>query len=267
MTISLPSLWPHQEDLRDRTRAALAKHGRVILCANPGFGKTRCSKWILGTSANRAPLANQTGRSLFCVHRRGLVDNASDSFAEEPKLPHAVIMSGREPAYGRRIQVASIDSLLSWFIEEDSYATDITFDLCVFDECHSHHEKFARFLKYHDQKRESLGQHPAYVIGLSATPQAKGLADVYREIVLGPSTEWLIQNKFLSPFRYFQGTQGKLGLLVKRGDEFTKDSEAAAMDGLAGELVRDWLKFASFTKASNVSMKQKRSIKNLAITL
>jgi superfamily II DNA or RNA helicase len=244
MTIALPTLWKHQEDLRDRTRAALAKHGRVILCANPGFGKTRCSKWILGTAGNRAPLPNQTGRSLFCVHRRGLVDNASDSFAEDPKLPHAVIMSGREPAYGRRIQVASIDSLLSWFIEDKQYTTDITFDLIVFDECHSHHDKLARFLAYHDAKREALGQHPAYVIGLSATPQARGLADVYKEIVLGPSTEWLISNKFLSPFRYFQGTQGKLGLLVKRGNEFTSDSEAAAMEGLAGELVRDWKKFA-----------------------
>lgn len=202
------------------------------------------SKWVMGTSANRAPLANQTGRSLFAVHRRGLCENAGDSFTEDPKLPHGIIMSGRDPRYGSRIQVASIDSLLSWFIEDKVYTTDITFDLIVFDECHSHHDKLARFLQYHDAKREALGQHPAYVIGLSATPQAKGLADVYKEIVLGPSTEWLTTNKFLAPFRYFQGKQGKLGLLVKRGNEFTSDSEAAAMDGMAGELVRDWKKFA-----------------------
>lgn len=242
--IELPSLYPHQEDLRDRTRSALAKHGRVILCANPGFGKTRCAKWILGASANREPLNTQSGRSLFCVHRRGLVDNATDSFKEEPALPHGVIMSGRDTRYGSRIQVASIDSLLSWFIENDRYTTDITFDLIIPDEAHSHHAKYARFLKYHDQKREELGLHPAYVIGLTATPQAKGLADVYKEIVRGPSTQWLIDNKFLSPFRYFRATQGKLGLLVKRGDEFTKESEAAAMEGLAGDLVRDWKQFA-----------------------
>lgn len=240
----LPSLYPHQADQKDRVRESLAKNRRVILCANPGVGKTRMAKYILAASANRAPLANQSGRSLFAVHRRSLVDNAEDSFAEAPSLSHAVIMSGRDPRYGNRIQVASIDSLLSWFIENDEYTTDITFDLCVFDECHSHHDKFARFLKYHDLKRSALDQHPAYVIGLSATPQAKGLADVYKEIVLGPSTQWLIENKFLSPFRYFRGTQGKLGLLVKRGDEFTKDSEAAAMEGLAGDLVRDWKKFA-----------------------
>ena len=225
-------------------RASLAKHGRVILCANPGVGKTRMSKWILGTSSNREPRANQSGQSLFCVQRRSLVDNATASFAEEPELRHGVIMSGKDSAYSRRIQVASIDSLLSWFIENDSYTTNITFDLIIYDECHSHHPKFARFLKYHDAKREELGLHPAYAIGLSATPQAKGLADVYKEIVLGPSTQWLIENGFLSPFRYFRATQGKLGLLVKRGNEFTQESEAAAMEGMAGDLVRDWKQFA-----------------------
>lgn len=242
--IQLPDLYPHQEELRDNTRTALAKHGRVILCANPGFGKTRCAKWILGASASRKPGPNQSGRCLFTVHRRGLVDNAVDSFAEQPALPHGVIMSGRETAYGRRIQVASIDTMLAWFVEDGEYPSDITFDLIVWDEAHSHHPKFAKFLKYHDAKREELGQRPAYVIGLTATPQANGLADVYKEIVLGPSTQWLIDSGYLSPFRYFRATQGKLDKLVKRGNEFTKESEAAAMEGLAGDLVRDWKLFA-----------------------
>lgn len=242
--IELPSLYAHQESLRDRTRAALAKHGRVILTAPPGMGKTRTAKWILGASANREPNERQSGRSLFTVHRRGLVDNAVSSFEEEPSLPHGVIMSGRDASYGKRIQVASIDTLLSWFVEKGGYQNDVTFDLIVFDESHSHHPKFAKFLKYHDAKREELGLHPAYVIGLTATPQAKGLADVYKEIVQGPSTQWLIDNGYLSPFRYFRATEGKLGLLVKRGSEFTKDSVSLAMDGLAGDLVRDWKKFA-----------------------
>jgi len=244
MTIELPSLYAHQEDLRDRTRAALARHGRVILCAQTGVGKTRCAKWILGKSANRVPGERASGRSLFCVHRRGLVDNALDSFAEEPALSHGVIMSGRDTAYGNRIQVASIDSLLAWFIENNTYQNDLTFDLIVYDEAHSHHAKFAKFLKYHEAKREELRLHPAYVIGLTATPQATGLADVYKEIVQGPATQWLIDNHYLSPFRYFRATEGKLGLLVKRGGEFTKDSVSLAMDGLAGDLVRDWKQFA-----------------------
>ncbi len=240
----LPSLYPHQEDLRDRTRAALNGYGRVILAANPGFGKTRVAKWILGASANRKPGEKASGKSLFAVHRRGLVDNAIYSFGEEPELTHGVVMSGRDTAYGSKIQVASIDSLLSWFVEDDTYQNDLTFDLLVFDEAHSHHSKFARFLKYHDAKREELGLHPAYVIGLTATPQATGLADVYKEIVLGPSTQWLIDNEYLAPYRYFRATQGQLDKLKKRGGEYTKGSVSDAMEGMAGDLVRDWKKYA-----------------------
>lgn len=243
--IILPTLYEHQQDHTNRTRTALVKHTRVILNAPPGCGKTRMAKWILGASANRDPSPQQSGRSIFCVHRRGLVDNAIASFEEAPTVPHGVIMSGCETAYGRRIQIASIDTMLNWFIEDGIYPSDITFDLIIWDEAHSHHPKFAKFLKYHDARREQLCQRPAYVIGLTATPQAKGMSDVYKEIVGGPSTEWLIDNGYLSRFRYFRATQGKLGLLVKRGGEFTNESVAVAMDGLAGDLVRDWRKFAA----------------------
>lgn len=242
--IALPDLYPHQEDLRDRVRAALAKHRRVILTAPPGVGKTVISKWILGATANREPGPDQSGHSLFAVHRRGLVDNASDSFNEEPRLRHGVIMSDRKAAYGARVQVASIDTLLSWFIEGGQYDTSVTFDLIVYDETHAHLSKLAKFLQHHDAYRKSLGLHPAYVIGLTATPEAKGLADVYREIVLGPPTQWLIDNRFLSPFRYFRATQGQLGLLIRRGGEFTEESVSKAMAGLSGALVRDWKRFA-----------------------
>ncbi len=244
MNISLPTLYSHQEKLRDDTRAALGRHGRVILTAPPGTGKTRISKWILGTSANRIPGDKASGKSLFAVFKRSLVDNASDSFDEEPGLPHGLIMSGEDTSYGSRIQVASIDSLLSWFCEDDQYTSTLTFDLIVIDEADSHHPKFARFLKYHDAKREELGLHRAYVIGLTATPAAKGLADVYKEIVQGPKTQWLIDEGYLSSFRYFRATEGKMGLLVKRGKEFTQDSLKEAFADMGGDLVRDWKKHA-----------------------
>lgn len=236
--ITLPRLYEHQEAMRDDIRAELAQHQRVILCANTGVGKTRIAKWILGSSLAKG------GRSLFAVQRRGLVQNAIDSFSEEPRLSHGVIMSGRDTAYGANVQVASIDSLLSWFIENDQYTTDITFDLIVIDEAHSHHPKYATFLKYHDAKRRELCLKPAYVIGLTATPQAKGLADVYKSIVMGPSAQWLIDNGYLSPFLYQAGAPGQLDKLKLHGGEFTKASEAAAMEGLAGDLVRDWKQHA-----------------------
>jgi superfamily II DNA or RNA helicase len=200
------------------------------------------AKWILGASANREKTAGQSGYSLFTVQRRGLVDNASKSFAESPALPHGILMSGEKPNYGHNVHVGSIDTLISWFLNDDGYTSNYTFDLIIFDEAHAHHPKFAKFLAHHDIKREALGLVPAYVLGLTATPQAKGLGDVYKTIVLGPPTQWLIDNKFLAPFRYFHATDGQLDKLKKRGGEFTSESVSAAMEGMSGDLVRDWKK-------------------------
>lgn len=110
--------------------------------------------------------------------------------------------------------------------------------------CHSHLSKLRTFLEAHDAKRAELGLKPAFVLGLSATPQHKELSKVFNHIVNGPSPKWLIENGYLSPFRYFQCTKGQLDQLVKNGDEYTESSVAAAMDGLAGDLVNDWKRLA-----------------------
>lgn len=244
MVIEQPSLYPHQVDMVDRLRQSIARHMASILQAPPGTGKTRIAKWLLGAAANREPASTQTGKSLFAVHRRGLVDNASNSFSESPELPHGVLMSGVKHQAHLAAQVASIDTLLSWFCEGGAYSWDETFDLIIFDEAHSHHSKLQTFLTAHNQRRLDRGLILPAVIGLTATPQAQGLADLYQEIVRGPETQWLIDQGFLKAYRYFRATQGKLGLLVKKGDEYTKDSVGLAMEGLSGELVRDWKKFA-----------------------
>ena len=53
MVIEIPSLYKHQEQMRDDVRNALSALRRVILCAPPGTGKTRLAKSILASYANR----------------------------------------------------------------------------------------------------------------------------------------------------------------------------------------------------------------------
>lgn len=243
MVIELPSLYAHQGDMRDRTRIAMSCDKRVILCAPPGTGKTRLAKWILASFANRPQMEGESGKALFAVHRRGLVDNASNSFREIPVLPHGLIMSGRKTNFSESVQVASIDTLNGWYCDGSSYTGD-TFDLIVMDEIHAHVSKFRTMLEAHDAKRLAHGLKPAFVLGLSATPQHKELNKIFKSIVKGPSPQWLIDNGFLSPFRYFQCTKGDLSKLVKHGDDYTEASVAAAMTNLAGDLVKDWKRLA-----------------------
>lgn len=242
--IELPSLHDHQGTMRDDLRISLGKHYHSILAAGPGVGKTRIAKWILGATANKDPKDGQSGHCLFAVQGRGLVDNAIEDFRMEPELPHGVVMSNRSTSWGARIQVASIDTLLSWFVSKGDYNTSVSFDLIVYDETHTHLPKLKKFLKYHDAYRQEKGLLPVFLIGLSATPRANGLSNIYRDIVVGPSNQWLIDNGFLSPFRYFRATQGDLGKLIRKGKSFTEESESQAMEGMSGDLVRDWKKFA-----------------------
>jgi superfamily II DNA or RNA helicase len=149
-------------------------------------------------------------------------------------------MSGRTPNWSERVQVASIDTLLSWYVNGD-YQSNLTFDLVAYDEAHTHNAKFQKWVEAHDKKRLELGLKPAYVIGLTATPMAKGLSSVYQEIVKGPTVQWLIDNGHLVPFRYYQARHlGRLDKLKKQGQGFTDKSLQEAFDGLAGDMVKDW---------------------------
>lgn len=242
--VAIPSLYDHQMELVERARESLRRHRQIVVCAPTGFGKTRVAKHILAKCLEHSRREGQSGYSLVAVYGRGLVDNLSNSLKEDPRLPHGVIMSKSETRPGCHIQIASIDSLLSWYCEGNEYNTELTFDLVIVDETHNNLPKVKVFLELHDAKRNQLGLSPAYVIGLSATPQCKGLADVYNDIVHGPAPGWLIEHGYASPFLYMAGQKADLSVLVRRGSTFTEASKAAATDGLHGDFIRDWLKYA-----------------------
>jgi DNA repair protein RadD len=238
--MTLPILRPYQSDFVDQLRAEMSELKRVIACSPTGSGKSTIAKFIFGMINKREPADGQSGYSVIAVHRRGLVDNIADTFERKPKLPYGMIMSRRKTDWGKRVQVSSIDTLLAWYVDGE-YTSSATFDFVAFDEAHSHSSKLKKFLDAHDAKRKQLGLKPAFVLGLTATPQAEGLSQVYRKIVKGPSVKWLIENDYLVPFRYFQAkVLGDLSKLVKSGERFTDKSLDAAFKGLAGNLIEDW---------------------------
>jgi len=245
MAVELPEMWPHQMDFINNIRVALSEHQAVVAHGETGFGKSRVAKWMMASALNSSVSRQQSGKYLFAVRQRGLVDNIRNCLSESPSVPHGVIMSEEDTSWEKRIQVASIDTLLSWFIKGKKYLPNFTFDMIFYDETHSHFAKLHKFLGPHLSARQLQGKNEPYVVGLSATPQARGLGEVFKHIVHGPPPRWLQKHGYASKFRYLSVTKGKMEELIKKNGRYTGDSIDRAMDGLAGDFIRDWLAHAS----------------------
>ena len=235
----------YQSETINRLRESVRCHRNVILCSVTGSGKTKMAKWMIAKALTATPTDRQTGKILVSVQRRGLVENLSDEFTKEPQVKHGLIMAGCESHGGLPCQVASIDTMNSWYVNE-TYSGQL-YDIVICDEVEAHFSKTKKFLVSHGEARESAGLSPAITIGLTATPQAEGLSDVFRTIVYGPSPRWLQEQGYASKYRYLGGTKGELEKLKKSTGSlgYTEQSIADAMENLAGRgVARDWLTHA-----------------------
>ncbi len=89
----------------------------------------------------------------------------------------------------------------------------------------------------------------AIQLGLSATPSrldGRGLGDRFDVLLKGPSVRWLIDNQFLSPFRYFAPGQPDLsGVRTVAGDySKTGIEEIMGEADLIGDVVRHYRELA-----------------------
>lgn len=88
---------------------------------------------------------------------------------------------------------------------------------------------------------------------LTATPKrtnGEGLSNVADDIIIGVTTKWLIENKFLAPYEYYSSVlidQDKLK--IKRGD-FEQDSIINEIDKpkIYGAVIENYIKFANNKK-------------------
>lgn len=92
----------------------------------------------------------------------------------------------------------------------------------------------------------------AYVFGFTATPwrmSNKGFTDVFENLVLGKSVQWLIDNERLAPFKYYsKNLMNDKKLKTQRG-EYTNDSITLALEPkIYGDVIDNYRKFADNKK-------------------
>lgn len=179
-------------------------------------------------------------RGWFTVHRRELIKQSVDTLlAPSPGLDIGIVSPVHLMRRDAQIQVCMLQTLARrYHLLPDP-------DVIVVDEAHHVPAK---------SWADLMAKFPnAVIIGLTATPQrldGAGLGAFFDEMECGPTTEWLIENKFLCDYKLVgPPPQKKLDLSkvhMVAGD-FNKAEAAAAMEqaDIVGDAVDMYRKHAN----------------------
>ena len=176
----MKQLRDYQEQAIDQLKQAFRTGSkRVVLQMPTGGGKTAVAGAIIR-------MAREKGNKIcFVVPALSLINQTVDSFIADglPDQDIGVIQATHERTDWRRpIQIASVQTLNRRELPE--------VDLWIIDECHVIYKVYFSILE----------QSKAPMIGLSATPWARGLGKIYQKLIIGTTTQELIDNGYLSGF-------------------------------------------------------------------
>jgi superfamily II DNA or RNA helicase len=228
MINGLRQLRPQQAQLLediDRTMAGGCQ--RIVVQAPTGFGKTIIAATIAGS------ILHSGKRAIFTVPALSLIDQTVEKFYAEGVRDVGVIQANhRMTNYARRIQVASAQTLQRRQIPAA--------DLVMIDEVHKWFEFYAQWLK-----------HPQWsdvpFIGLSATPWTRGLGRYFDRLIIGATTQELIDAGYLSKFRVFAPASPDLSDVRTVAGDYHEGDLSQAMDQstLVADVIDTWVERAA----------------------
>ncbi len=207
---------------------------RVILVAPTGAGKRIIATWWANTCAEKR-------RDLLFVTDRTLLVNQMSAELAGLELPHGLIMGDHEEQRTHRVQLATIQSLDSRYLSEDTDGLPPA-NLIIIDEAHKAIESY----------KALLSKYPhASVVMLTATPVGPkgvtliqpGYADVLFE---GVKNSELIRDGYLLPTRVFAPSEPNIkGIRLKNG-EYTPGPLGRRVQEVTcfADLFNEWAPFA-----------------------
>jgi hypothetical protein len=169
---------------------------------------------------------------VFCVPLKALVDQTVKEFQEAGIKDIGVIQAQHAMTdWMAPVQVASIQTLIRRPIPEA--------DLIIWDECHVRSKGLSRILNSERWKDK-------VVIGLSATPWAKGMGLKWQELVVCGTTKELIESGVLCHYRIMvppdEFKPNRAGVKIKDG-EFVDEAAIAEFSkpAIVGNVVDTWM--------------------------
>lgn len=188
------NLRQHQIDAKRKIFEAWDQYDSVMLQMPTGTGKTYLFVSLINDLLVYYKEHHEELHILIVVHRTELIDQISASLSRYG-IPHGIVQGNRKQQLWHRVQVASIQSILS---ERNHYNTmRQQFDYIIVDEAH---HSLANTYK---QLFESFPK--AKKLGVTATPYRMNhetFLPLYQKLITTPQISWFIANHLLADFDY-----------------------------------------------------------------
>jgi DNA repair protein RadD len=218
----------YQEAGIDNLRAALTQGDRRIMFQLPtGAGKTATAAAIIRSAVGKGK------RVIFTVPALSLITQTVESFKRDGIRDIGVIQGIHELTdKDQPVQICSVQTLARRFVPK--------VDLVIIDEAHVVFKLYERW--FNEPEWASVP-----IIGLSATPWTKGLSKLYQRLVIGTTTQELIDNDILSTFRVFAPSHVNLDDVKTVAGDYDLEGLDKAMNQpkLVADIVDTWLNKAS----------------------
>lgn len=193
-----------------------------MLAMPTGAGKTILSAAIVEGALRKG------NRVIFTVPRISLIDQTVAAFWREGITDVGVIQSSHPMTNASRaVQVASVQTLRNRDIPPA--------DVVVIDEAHEIFESVVRWMN-------DAAWRGVPFIGLSATPWTRGLGQHYDDLIVAATTQELIDEGYLAPFRVFAPSHPDLSGVRTVAGDYHEGDLGAAMDrpALTADVVETW---------------------------
>jgi len=224
-------LRPRQLKAYADARAAIAEgHKHFGLQAHTGWGKTLWAAHVIAAALKRGK------RPLFTCPAISLVDQTLAAFEAEG-IHDIGVMQAQHARTDRNatVQIASVQTLLR--------RAPIDVDLVLIDEFHEQFDGLNALLEG--------AWKDVVVIGLSATPWARGMGLRWSKLIIGGTIQDAIADGYARPFTIYGPPHDidREALSVEKG-EFTEASASAAMTDstIVGDVLTEWKERSSREK-------------------
>jgi DNA repair protein RadD len=231
------TLHPYQQSAIEECEEKILAGARVCLVAPTGSGKT----FIAAELIKRARAAGK--RVLVLSHRREIIKQTSEKLHHHG-ITHGVIQAELPTRLGRRVQVASVQTLHARAMRTKRLYLPPA-GLVVIDE--AHHCPARTY-------RQIIAAYPqAALVGLTATPcrgDGRGLGGIFDELIECPQVAELIVGGYLVPtVVYAPAIPDLKGVPTQSGDYVVPQlADRMDRDALVGDIVTHWHKFGGARK-------------------